>query len=181
MNSSPAIPVPDLAEAQRKIAAYLRACGLYPAAAERAGASLLESMLRRPAPALPVSADSAVNGILDVLDHWPVGLGLEKPGENPAQTRARCFLAAVPARWPEALLAGEVPPELRAAVGAVALQPAPELLQAAMTPKPIDLGPVSEVGDRTWRSFDKWPLLRGLATWTLFGLLLCIVFYTVRF
>jgi hypothetical protein len=181
MSSTATMSPPEFAEAQRKIAAYLRACGLYPAAAEAAGASLLDLMLRRPAPAAPASPETAVNGVLDLLDRWPAGLVSENPAETPAQARARVFLADAPARWPEALLTGEVPPELRAAVNEVVLQPAPELRPASMTPQPIDLGPVSEVADGTWRSFDKWPFLRGVAMWTLFALLLCAVFYTVRF
>ena len=181
MNAPALMSPPEFAEAQRKIAAYLRACGLYPTAAEEAGTSLLELMLQRPAPAAPASPEAAVNGVLDLLDRWPVGIAPENSAETPAHARARLFLADVPARWPEALLAGEVPPELRDAVHAVTLQPAPELQQASMTPQPIDLGPVSDVADGTWRSFDKWPFLRGVAMWTLFALLLCAVFYTVRF
>jgi hypothetical protein len=63
----------------------------------------------------------------------------------------------------------------------VQLQPVPDLHQTAMTPQPLDLGPLSEVADETWRTFDKWPVLRGIAMWTLFLLLLAAALFTVRF
>jgi hypothetical protein len=58
---------------------------------------------------------------------------------------------------------------------------APPLRQTSMLPQPLDLGPVSEVADETWRTFDKWPFLRGITIWVLFLLLLSAVFYVVRF
>jgi hypothetical protein len=50
-----------------------------------------------------------------------------------------------------------------------------------MTPRDIDLGLVSEVADTTWRSFDKWPFLRGVATWLIYLGALAAAFYAVRY
>ena len=91
------------------------------------------------------------------------------------------LLAQAPARWPDCFLHPSPPPELTAAVQTVVLETKRPLRQTGMTPQPIDLGPVSEVADETWKTFDKWPVLRGLSVWLLFALLLAAVFYVVRF
>jgi hypothetical protein len=92
------------------------------------------------------------------------GLPAEAGGDDLARTIARID--------PPAILQasfGPLPP------------PAPALQPSSMTPQPLDLGPVSEVADGTWRTFDKWPFLRGITIWVLFLSLLCAVFYVVRF
>jgi hypothetical protein len=50
-----------------------------------------------------------------------------------------------------------------------------------MTPRDIDLGPISAAADETWRTFAKWPLLRGIVTWTIFIALAGTAFYLTRF
>lgn len=154
---------PDCA---RWTGAYLRLCGLGPE--ESHGL-----------------AGHPVEKIQDELDAWAATLALVGPGESHLQRRARAkaqvLLAEVPARWPAHFLHTPPPPEIVTAVQAFALQPTRPLRQTSMSPQPIDLGPVSEVAQGTWRTFDTWPVLRGLTIWLLFALLLGAVFYVVRF
>lgn len=150
----------------RRTHAYLRLCGLEPAASgELAG--------------------QPVEKIQDDLEAWAAALGLVAAGEGAvrqkAHARAQMLLASVPARWPGHFLQIPPPAELADAAQAVILQPTRPLRQTNMAPEPIDLGPVSEVAQETWRTFDTWPVLRGLTIWLLFTLLLGAVFYVVRF
>lgn len=163
-DSFPTPPAP--AEPAARTGAYLRLCGLGPAAAGE--------LTHRP-----------LDEIQDLLDEWAARLVPARPDEGPQQNRARAraqlLLAEGPARWPDQFLHPAPTPELAAAVQAVALQPKLALRPTTMTPQFIDLGPVSEVAHGTWKTFDAWPVLRGLTVWLLFTLLLALVFYVVRF
>jgi hypothetical protein len=154
-----------------------------PASAERSGAYLRLWGLD-PAGAGPLAAQP-VPEIQARLDRWAAALVPAQPGESPRQQeargRAQLLLAQVPVRWPGELLRFPPDPGLAAAVGAVALPVKRPLRQTSMTPQPIDLGPVSEVAQETWKTFDKWPVLRGVTVWLLFSMLLAAVFYVVRF
>lgn len=149
-----------------RTAAYLRLCGLAPPDAGRL-------------------ADCSIDEVQARLDAWARGLVPAQPGESALQQaargRAQLLLARVPARWPAQFLGSAPPPELAAAVRAVTLEPKRPLRQAAMVPQDLDLGPVSDVAEETWKTFDTWPVLRGLTLWLLFSLLLASVFIVVRF
>lgn len=153
-------------DSPRWTGAYLRLCGVEPAEAG--------GLAGRP-----------VGKIQDELEAWSATLSLDGPDEGRlqqmARAKARVLLAEVPARWPAHFLQNPPPPELAAAAQAVVLQPTRPLSQTSMAHQTIDLGPVSEVAQGTWETFDTWPVLRGLTTWLLFGLLLGAVFYVVRF
>lgn len=153
-------------DSTRWTGAYLRLCGLDAADAH--------GLAGRP-----------LGDVQEELDAWAVTLTPAEPGESRLQQRARAkarvLLAEAPARWPAHFLQTPPPAELAAAVQAVVLRPTRPLRQTSMAPQPIDLGPVSEVAQETWKTFDTWPVLRGLTTWLLFGLLLGAVFYVVRF
>ncbi len=173
------------ADAPRKSTAYLLACGLPPARAAALSALVATASAPRDATRSLKDSRSDLSAVLEVIDRWSVELLPGAPGESPEFTarraRARMLLAQVPVRWPDCFLAAPAPDGVRAAVERVTLEAAPGLRQTTMTPQPLDLGPLSDVADETWRTFDKWPVLRGLTMWTLFFLLLGVVFYTVRF
>lgn len=155
-------PLPD---STQRTWAYLRLCGLNPAETG--------PLAQRP-----------IDEIHGRLDEWATSLVAAEPGESPllqsVRGRAQILLARAPARWPSHFLLPP-PPELTAAVQAATLQPKRPLQQSSMTPQPIELGPVSDVAHETWKTFDTWPVLRGLTLWLLFFLLLASVFYVVRF
>ncbi len=163
------IPFPSKqspSRSDRRACAYLRLCGVEPAEAD--------ALTTRP-----------VEKIQDDFDEWAKSLGLitsNQPSVQPkALARAQVLLAKIPARWPRHFLQSPPTPEITAAAQAVQLQPVRPLRQTNMAPQPIDLGPVADVAHETWRTFDTWPVLRGLTTWVLFALLLIAVFYVVRF
>jgi hypothetical protein len=49
-----------------------------------------------------------------------------------------------------------------------------------MGARPIDLGPMSDAAGSTWRTFDKLPVLRALATWAVYIAVLTLAFFAVR-
>lgn len=149
-----------------RAATYLRLCGLSPDQARELALQPVADLQRQ-------------------LDDWSADLVAPRAGETPALRRARgraqLLLARAPSRWPAHFLRTPPCPELTSAVQAVALETKRPLRQTSMAPQPIDLGPVSDVADETWKTFDTWPVLRGLTIWLLFSLLLATVFYVVRF
>lgn len=159
-------PPPPSPAAAGRACAYLRLCGLSPAAARELSFHSMEELQRQ-------------------FDDWSADLVPPSPGESRTQQRARAraqlLLARVPARWPGQFLRRPPHPGIAAAVRHTAIESKRPLRQTSMTPQPIDLGPVSDVADETWRTFDTWPVLRGLTLWLLFCLLLASVFYVVRF
>jgi hypothetical protein len=173
VNSAP--PPPDPAA---KAVAYLVACGLPPAKAVECASSFAA----HPGPAEP-RVDPTPE-IVDAIEDWALTLPTEGPPDLSAQglarSRARMLLAGLPA-CPPGLCHSVLPPGLAGALARVNLQPTPDLRPTAMVSQPLDLGPISEMADETWRTFDKWPVLRGVAVWTLFLLLLAAVLVTVRF
>ncbi|HWA28753.1 MAG TPA: hypothetical protein VG734_24090 [Lacunisphaera sp.] len=146
--------------------AYLRLCGLSRAEVEK-------------------FADCPIEELQGRLDAWATRLVPPEPSESAqqhaARGRAQLLLARVPGRWPAQFLDPSPPPELAEAVQAEALRPRRPMRPASMAPQDLDLGPVSDVAQETWRTFDKWPVLRGITLWLLFSLLLLSVFYVVRF
>lgn len=180
MNESDAIPAGADALA-RPLAAYLTACGLPPERAGQLARVQAEHALARDAPPAKALEELQVR-----IDRWAAPFGTwyreESAGHRAVRGRARIFLAGLPSRWPDLFLDPALPPEARRAIGAVPLHATPDLRQTTrMVPQPLDLGPVSGMAEGTWRTFDKWPVLRGLSLWLLFFSLLGVVFYTVRF
>lgn len=186
--TTPADPAaaPAWAEARERAFAYLLASGVQPGAVEELAGQVLEFARARAAESpgrAPV--ELAVDAAMLLVEGWIgniVGNELnESPGRRFAHERAAVRLAGLPARWPEHYLRSDrVPPELAAHLRSTYIEAGPDLEFSNMAPRPIDLGPVSEVADTTWRTFDKWPLLRGLATWALYLGLLAAAFYAVR-
>ncbi len=169
--------VTDGADASKAVA-YLIACGLPAAKAEECAASFAAHPQPPDAPLDPTAE------IVDSLDDWAMTLpNDEEPDLSPegvARARARLLLVGLP-HCPPGLCHGALPPGLPEAIARAHLQDAPDLRQTSMTPQPLDLGPLTEVADETWRTFDKWPVLRGVAIWTLFVGLLVAVLVTIRF
>ncbi|HWA10840.1 MAG TPA: hypothetical protein VG838_15480 [Opitutaceae bacterium] len=118
------------------------------------------------------------------LDAWVVHLTSstdESPTHRAARGRAAIYLAELPQRWPASFLDTQSPPpalveELRT----VYLKAGPDLEFSNMAPRPIDLGPVSGAAGETWRTFAKWPVLRGVTVWGLLAILLATAFYLTR-
>lgn len=111
-----------------------------------------------------------------------VGETSETPMRRFARGRAAVFFSGLPERWPAAFLGRSTPPEdLAARLHTTYLEAGPDFEFSSMVPRPIDLGPLSSVADETWRTFAKWPVLRGLTMSALFVLAFGAAFYLVHF
>ncbi|HYC69803.1 MAG TPA: hypothetical protein VEB66_01265 [Opitutaceae bacterium] len=170
-----------LEECARPIRAYLAACGLPPAQAAALARTHARDVVDRHLP-----LEQGLAALHDRLDDWAAPYGTtfrdESHAHRAARGRARVLLAGLPARWPSAFLSPVLPAPARAAISAIPLHATPDLRDTtSMVPQPLDLGPVSEVAEGTWRTYDKWPVLRALTIWLLFFCLLAAVLYTVRF
>jgi len=101
-----------------------------------------------------------------------------------ARGRASLFFAGWAERKPTAFLSADsesVPSDELATLRETYLEAGPDFEFASMVPRPMDLGVVSSVADETWRTFSKWPLLRGVTVCALFMCLFGTAFYLVRF
>lgn len=175
------------AEARERVGGYLRAHGVPEPAIGDLTEQILKFARERHAaqPELPpveLAADAAILLIEGWIQHI-VGLNEEEgPARRLAHERAAVHLADIPRRWPGHFLTEQDPsPELVAELRRTYVDAGPHLAFSNMMPRPIDLGPVSDVADTTWRTFDKWPFLRGVATWAVYIGLLALAFYAVRF
>ncbi|MBA4136629.1 MAG: hypothetical protein C0518_04865 [Opitutus sp.] len=183
-------PVADAAawaEARERVQGYLRAHGVPATSLGELSEQVLQFARERHAaqpdlPPVELAADAAILLIEGWIQHI-VGLNEnEGPGRRLAHERAAVHLAAIPQRWSQHFLnEQDPPPELVAELRKTYVQAGPDLEFSNMMPRPIDLGPVSDMADTTWRTFDKWPFLRGVATWALYVGALALAFYAVRY
>lgn len=175
-------------EADDRVSAYLRACRINdPELRDQLGRRIIFAARRRhdlePARA---PGDLVAEETRRLVEDWTTRyLGPatdESHAQRFAHARAAVLLADLPERWPDGFLnPAEQPAEFGRRFKSTYLQSGPDLEFSNMSPRPIDLGPVSGIADRTWKTFDKWPMLRGVATWGLFAAALVLAFLAVRF
>ena len=102
---------------------------------------------------------------------------LQEPPTNADQmlsTRGRLalLLADMPGRWQEQFLRpGPWPKEFISAMRETYLRAGPDFQLSKMTPRPLDLGPIT-----TLTNLGKLPYLKMVLAWTLFALLLVAIF-----
>jgi hypothetical protein len=73
-----------------------------------------------------------------------------------------------------------IPPEFARALQQSSIEAGPDLAVSSMVPRPIDLGPLTEVAGETIERFEKWPVLRTLVLWAFFVAALAGIFYATR-
>jgi hypothetical protein len=133
-------------------------------------------------PPATLAAEEAMRQMEEWIERRAGADPSESPARRHARGRAGVYLTGLPVRAPESFLDHRpLPGELEEELQATYLQAGPDLEFVNMGPRPIDLGPISGMADGTWRTFDKWPVLRGLVLWGLFLGLLVLAFVTVRF
>jgi hypothetical protein len=94
--------------------------------------------------------------------------------DNTLSTRGRLALlmADMPGKWQEQFLRpGPWPEEFTSAMREAFLRAGPDFQISKMTPRPLDLGPIT-----TLVNFGRFPYFRMALVWTLFALLLIAVF-----
>lgn len=105
------------------------------------------------------------------LDHTELG----------SQGRLALFLSDMPRRWQgEFLHEGPWPDDFLKAIKATHMTTGPEFSKGQMTPRDIDLGPVSAVADETWRVIDRWPIIGAVLVWGFYIGLVGLVVYLLR-
>jgi hypothetical protein len=103
-----------------------------------------------------------------VLQESPAG------AEHMLSTRGRLalLLADMPGKWQDQFLRpGPWPEEFVTRMREVYLRAGPDFQLAKMTPRPLDLGPIT-----TLSNFSRLPYARMVAIWLLFGLVLAVIF-----
>lgn len=177
---------PEWVEARERVRAYLAAHGVVPPLLdELAGQIMLLARDRRAGEPERTPSAVAIDSAIELIDGWIehiVGKETrETPGRRLAHERASVHLAQVPRKWPRHFLnSQEIPEELAAHLRSTHLQAGPDLEFSNMAPRPIDLGPVSDVAGSTWRTLDKLPTLRAVAIWSIYIALLALAFVAVR-
>ena len=131
------------------------------------------------APAEP--ARSATQLAAEEMDHlvteW-FGEVLQSPSSKADQTlstrgRLALLLADMPGRWQEQFLRpGPWPEEFTTAMREAFLRAGPDFQLSKMTPRPLDLGPIT-----TLSNLGKLPYVRMTLAWTGFALLLIGFFW----
>jgi hypothetical protein len=96
-------------------------------------------------------------------------------GAEMLSTRGRLalLLADMPGRWQDQFLRpGPWPNEFVVAMRENYLRAGPDFQMAQMSPRPLDLGPIT-----TLTQLSHLPLFKMTLTWLVFGLLLILLFY----
>ncbi len=104
----------------------------------------------------------------EVLQASPAG------SDQTLSTRGRLalLLADMPGRWQEQFLRpGPWPEEFISAMRESFLRAGPDFQLSKMTPRPLDLGPIA-----TLTNLGRIPYFRMVLAWSIFGLLLALVF-----
>jgi hypothetical protein len=95
--------------------------------------------------------------------------------------RVALLLTDGPEKCPYAFLDEEqVPPEFAHEMQQSSIETGPDMAVSSMVPRPIDLGPITEVAGETMERFEQWPLLRALVLWLLFAAALAGIFFATR-
>jgi len=111
-----------------------------------------------------------------VVTEWFADV-LQSPMTKADQTlstrgRLALLLADMPGKWQEQFLRpGPWPQEFTSAMRETFLRAGPDFQLSQMTPRPLDLGPIT-----TLTNLGKYPYLRMAIIWTLFALLLVGIF-----
>lgn len=187
MNTTTSLDSQLWAAAYDKVAAHLRAYGvsnhlfLHQLAEDIVANAAARYDLEPGRDPLELATEESERYLYEWIDHL-VGPTDETPARRFARGRAAVYFSRLPERWPDYFLQRrEPPPELAEELRATYLQAGPDFEFASMVPRPIDLGLVSSVADETWRTFAKWPVLRGVTICALFVSMLGTAFYLVRF
>jgi hypothetical protein len=98
-----------------------------------------------------------------------------------AHGRLALFLSNLPSRWQnEFMHPGPWPEEFLEAIRSAYLDTSPKFERSSMTPRPIDLGPVSALADETWKVIGRWPYLGTGLVWGIYLAALSFIFYMTR-
>ena len=138
---------------------------------------VLERAMRR-APAEPdrPTTELAAEEMDRIVTEWFADV-LRVPSTKADQTlstrgRLALLMADMPGKWQEQFLRpGPWPEEFTGAMRETFLRAGPDFQLSKMAPRPLDLGPIT-----TLTNLGRLPYARMIVVWTLFALLLILVF-----
>jgi hypothetical protein len=138
---------------------------------------LERAMLRAPAEPGHFATQIAVEEMDRLVIEWFAAVLQESPAnaDQMLTTRGRLalLLADMPGRWQEQFLRpGPWPEEFVGAMRETYFRAGPDFQLSKMTPRPLDLGPIT-----TLSNLGKIPYFRMTLVWTLFALLLIAIFW----
>jgi hypothetical protein len=70
-------------------------------------------------------------------------------------------------RWPDAVLDGPPPSDLKATLARVSFRTGPDLAVSSMTPRTMDYGAMETIAQETWHRFAWLPIVRAAMLWTV--------------
>jgi hypothetical protein len=140
-------------------------------------ARVLERAMQRSAAEPQRSAtELAVEEMDRLVNEWFAQVLQAPPaGAEMLSTRGRLalLLADMPGKWQDQFLrTGPWPAEFALKMREMYLRAGPDFQLAKMTPRPLDLGPIT-----TLTQLSHLPYFKMAASWLLFGLLLVVLFY----
>lgn len=177
-------------EAFEKVENYLRACRVASRLHRaRLAALILQRTIEKreamsgPARETPL-ATLAIEEARDLITQWMSGLLPPRSDDRP-YTLSEGFLALylcdAPMRWPNAFLNPQMaPPGFAETLHARLVRTGPELEVSSMVPRPLDRGLIPGLADSAKETFDRFPILRTLLLWLLFGGGLIFLFWYTR-
>jgi hypothetical protein len=139
---------------------------------------VLERAQRRAPAELGISATQLAAEEMDrIVTEWFSEVLQTSPTNNDQtlSTRGRLalLLADMPGRWQDQFLRpGPWPVEFTSAMRETFFRAGPDFQLSKMTPRPLDLGPIT-----TLTNLGRLPYFRMVLVWTLFALLLVVVFW----
>lgn len=139
-------------------------------------ALVLERAMKRSATEINLSAtELAVEEMDKVVNAWFAEVLHAPDAAEMLSTRGRMalLLADMPGRWQDQFLRpGPWPDEFVKAMRDSYLRAGPDFQIIKMTPRPLDLGPISVL-----THWSRLPYVKMAVSWILFGLLLVLFFY----
>ncbi len=171
-----------------RVAVYLRACRINDPVLRHRLVERVLGAARHAQQSQPERApvELVAEEIQRLVDEWTIRFiqpaAAETAVQRFAHARSAAVLADLAHRWPGGFLSPEAAPEkFGREFRDTYLEAGPELDFSPMTPRPIDFGPVSSLAGETWKTFDKWPILRGAVVWGLFTGLLLLALYAMHY
>jgi hypothetical protein len=140
-------------------------------------ARVLERAMQRSAREPQLSATELALEEMDrLVNEWFAEVLQSPPaGAEMLSTRGRLalLLADMPGQWQDQFLRpGPWPAEFAVKMREMYLRAGPDFQLAKMTPRPLDLGPIT-----TLTQLSRLPYFKMAASWAVFGLLLILLFY----
>ncbi len=181
-------------EAFEKVENYLRACRVASRLHRaRLTALILQRVIEKrseatlhvlPDSPLPVLSSLAIQEARLLIAKWMGGLLPLRSDERPytlSEGLLALYLSDAPMRWPNAFLNPQMsPPGFAETLHARLVKAGPELEISSMVPRPLDRGLIPDLADSAMGTFDRFPILRLLFLWLLFGVGLVFLFWYTR-